>query len=233
MPGALAGVVLIALVGLVVVSAGCGGGSPVGDAGTVPPVTTTAAGSNGATTNTTDTGGSTGLTTGTPSTSSGSSVTTGPSTGLVQLSVNFVSSGEKVRPVHRMVPRTQGVAAAAVRELVKGPTAAEKGLDSHLSSAVPSATRLLGISVKDGVALVDLSKEYASGGSTVSMSLRLAQMVYSHPVPHHRQRELRARRQTHLGVRGRGLILDHPSAGRTMRSSTPTILVEAPLWSTG
>ncbi len=228
-PGALAGVVLIALVGLVVVSAGCGGGSPVGDAGTVPPVTTTAAGSNGATTNTTDTGGSTGSTTGTPSTSSGSSVTTGPSTGLVQLSVYFVSSGEKVRPVHRMVPRTQGVAAAAVRELVKGPTAAEKGLDSHLSSAIPSATRLLGISVKDGVALVDLSKEYASGGGTLSMSLRLAQIVYTltqFPTIDSVNFALDGKRISVFG--GEGIILDHPLGRKDYEELTPAILVEAP-----
>ncbi len=228
-PGALVGVVLIALVGLVVVSAGCGGGSPVGDAGTVPPVSTTAAGSDGETTSTTGAGGSTGSTTGaSPSTSSGSSVTTSPSTDLVQLSVYFVSS-EKVRPVHRMVPRTQGVAAAAVQELVKGPTAAEKGLDGRLSSAVPSATRLLGISVKDGVALVDLSKEFASGGGSLSMSLRLAQMVYTltqFPTIDSVNFALDGKRISVFG--GEGIILDHPVGRKDYEELTPAILVEDP-----
>lgn len=227
-PGLPVGVFLVALLGLIAVSAGCGGGSTVGDAGTVPPVSTTVAGTIGPSTTSTGAGGSTGSTPSTP-TSSGPTVTTSPSTDLVRLTVYFVSSNEKLRPVHRLVPRTQGVAAAAIRELVKGPTAAEKRLDSRLSSAVPSATRLLGISVKDGVALVDLSKEYASGGGSLSMSLRLAQVVYTltqFPTIHSVNFALDGRRISVFG--GEGIILDHPVGREDYEELTPAILVETP-----
>ena len=47
------------------------------------------------------------------------------------------------------------------------------------STAIPRDTRLLGITVKDGVARVDLSREFESGGGTFSMTARLAQVVYT------------------------------------------------------
>src|SRR5205085_656341 len=44
---------------------------------------------------------------------------------------------------------------------------------------IPSGTRLLGVSVKDGVANVDLTSEYQSGGGSLSMQMRLGQVVYT------------------------------------------------------
>jgi hypothetical protein len=46
-------------------------------------------------------------------------------------------------------------------------------------TAIPAGTRLLGIDLDAGVATVDLSSEFESGGGSRSMFLRLAQVVYT------------------------------------------------------
>ncbi len=63
----------------------------------------------------------------------------------------------------RTIPKTLGIARAAIHELIKGPTA-ESGLDP----SIPPGTRLRDIKIKDGLATVDFSEEIQSkhpGGS--------------------------------------------------------------------
>jgi hypothetical protein len=62
--------------------------------------------------------------------------------------------------------------------LLVGPTAAESG-DRTITSAVPPGSRLLGLSITGGVALVDLSREFESGGGSASILIRLGQVVYT------------------------------------------------------
>jgi hypothetical protein len=69
------------------------------------------------------------------------------------------------------------VATAAVDALLAGPSAAERS--TGLVSAVPAGTRLLGITIRNGVATVDLTSEYQSGGGSLSMQMRLGQVVYT------------------------------------------------------
>jgi Immunoglobulin-like domain of bacterial spore germination/Sporulation and spore germination len=45
--------------------------------------------------------------------------------------------------------------------------------------AVPDDTRLLGIAIHNGLATVDLTSEYQSGGGALSMQTRLGQVVYT------------------------------------------------------
>ena len=97
----------------------------------------------------------------------------------VTVRLYWVSAGENALGVERTVPYTAAVATAAMRELLAGPTAAEKATWPAIATAIPAGTRLLGLSVADGVARVDLSGEYASGGGTFGMTARLAQVVYT------------------------------------------------------
>ena len=50
---------------------------------------------------------------------------------------------------------------------------------AQISTAIPDGTTLLGVSAKNGVATVDLSTEFDSGGGSTSMQYRLAQVVYT------------------------------------------------------
>ena len=65
-----------------------------------------------------------------------------------------------------------------MKALLAGPTRVESG-DRQISTAIPDGTTLLAISAKNGVATVDLSTEYDSGGGSASMQYRLAQVVYT------------------------------------------------------
>ncbi len=66
---------------------------------------------------------------------------------------------------------------APSRELVAGPTPAE--LADGLTSAVPADTELLDVNLADGVATVDLSSAYTTGGGSLSMMARVAQVVFT------------------------------------------------------
>lgn len=101
---------------------------------------------------------------------------TGTPVDTTKLSVYFLR-GEKLGVAERLVPRTKAVAAAAMRELCAGPTAAER--TAGLGTTIPTGTELRSVRISDGVALVDLSSHYASGGGSLSMMARIAQVVYT------------------------------------------------------
>jgi spore germination protein GerM len=88
----------------------------------------------------------------------------------------YFAFGEHGVAVHRSAPALSP-ARAAVTALLAGPTAAERR--HGLTSSVPTGTRLLGLNVRNRIAAVDLSKRYGSGGGSLSMSVRLAQLVYT------------------------------------------------------
>jgi len=79
--------------------------------------------------------------------------------------------------VLRTVPGTKAVASAAMNALLAGPTSAEGGRE--ITTAVPDGSQLLGLTIKDGVATVDLSSEFESGGGSASVLTRLGQVVYT------------------------------------------------------
>ena len=117
----------------------------------------------------------------TPATTTTATMTSSPApsgapTGTTRLSIYFLR-GEKLGVAERRVPQTKAVAAAAVRELCVGPTEAERA--AGLSTAIPNGTALRSVSISGGVALVDLSSAYDNGGGSLSMTARVAQVVYT------------------------------------------------------
>lgn len=145
---------LVGLLGLL--TAACGGGGTV-DAGPVPgrPSTTTA---------------------GDPTTVAvGPSTTASANPATSDVALWFVR-GEKLEQVTRSVPRVPRIGAEAVKALLSGPTAAEaKG---GLITAVPRDTRFLDLAIDgDGIAKVDLSRDFEAGGGSLGLTLRLAQVT--------------------------------------------------------
>lgn len=134
---------------------------------------------------------------------------------------------EKIATAHREVPHTQQVAAAAMRELLRGTTEQEEEIG--MVSAIPEGTELNGVTISNGVATVDLTSEYESGGGSFSMAARLAQVVYTltqfatvdsvvfeldgEPVE---------------VFSGEGIVMDHPVGRENYEELTPAILVESP-----
>lgn len=78
-------------------------------------------------------------------------------------------------PVQRTYPHTTEVLNLALGELIKGPGQTE----NHLGPVMPSTTRILGISIENGVATVNLSSEVLtdSPGGTLGGSIFMNAMV--------------------------------------------------------
>ncbi|HUG32892.1 MAG TPA: GerMN domain-containing protein [Acidimicrobiia bacterium] len=117
----------------------------------------------------------------------------------------------------------------ALTSLLKGVHVADA--EMGLSSAIPENTRLLGVTVDDGVASIDLSREFESGGGSLSVLGRVAQVVYTAT----KFDEVEAVVFLIEGIRidvlsGEGLILDEPQTREGYRDLIPAILVEEPLW---
>ena len=83
----------------------------------------------------------------------------------------------KLWPAMRGVRATRAVIGAAVKQLLAGPNAADAR--AGVTSAVPASTQLLGISLHGGVATVDVTSDFETGGTGASERLRLAQLVYT------------------------------------------------------
>lgn len=77
--------------------------------------------------------------------------------------VNPIDSCGVLVPVTRVIPKTEKVATAAIAELLKGPTSAEKS--KGYSTDIPSASRLNSLTVVNGEARADFSSTTESGGS--------------------------------------------------------------------
>jgi spore germination protein GerM len=91
----------------------------------------------------------------------------------------WVEAGENALGVERSVPYSPAVATAAMNALLAGPTLEEQATWPAISTAIPAGTKLLGLTIEGGIAKVDLSKEFESGGGTFSVTARLAQVVYT------------------------------------------------------
>jgi germination protein M len=137
--------------------------------------------------------------------------------------------GEKIGVGGREVNAagTAELATAAVRELLAGPTAEET--EFGLITSVPKGTKLNGVSISGNTATVDLSRDFESGGGSLSMQLRAAQVVYTLT-----QFEGVDRVQVKLDgtavdyIGGEGVPVG-PSVGRSdFEAVTPPVLVEAP-----
>jgi germination protein M len=146
---------------------------------------------------------------------------------------------EGLVPVLREVPRTKAVATAAMNELLTGPTDAERAASPALSTTVPRGTRLLGITIERGIATVDLSGEYESGGGSASTLARLGQVVYTltqFPTVDKVSFRVDGRPVTVFGSEGIVLDgpvgrMDNPRFGQTMFEDVlPAIFVDRPAW---
>lgn len=154
--------------------------------------------------------------------------TTPPAEEKTAVLVYLLDSSEKVVPVRRMVT-PPAVAAGAMTELLTGPTAAEKA--AGLTSAIPEGTKLLGVTVENRTAVVDLSSEYASGGGSLSMTARVAQVVFTltqFSTVDNVTFKMNGQPITTLG--GEGVMIDQPQNRANWEDLSPAVLVESPVF---
>ena len=98
---------------------------------------------------------------------------------LVDVKVYFLRD-ERLVITHRQVPGP-AVLRGALNELLAGPTAAER--TAGLTSTVPTGTTLLDVNLDvnlvGGLATVDLSSDFGTGGGSLPMMARVAQVVFT------------------------------------------------------
>ncbi|HZA39105.1 MAG TPA: Gmad2 immunoglobulin-like domain-containing protein [Actinomycetota bacterium] len=83
--------------------------------------------------------------------------------------------GRFLQVAYRSQESTPRIGTAALESLLGGPQSGE----GKVSTAIPADATLLGLTIQDGLATVDLSSEFESGGGSFSMLGRLAQVVFT------------------------------------------------------
>lgn len=139
----------------------------------------------------------------------------------------WFAQGETLFVTYRTEKRTPRVGSAAVEALLAGPSEFERGYG--LTTAVPDGTELLGLTIETGVARVDLTSEFESGGGALSMQMRLAQIVYTltqFPTVKGVVFSLDGEPIDVLG--GEGVVIDQPLKQRDYKDLLPAILVTHP-----
>jgi spore germination protein GerM len=151
---------------------------------------------------------------------------TSPTPNQLSLEVWFARQDGLVA-VRRTHDPTPLVATTAVKALLGGPTAEERA--AGFVSAVPAGTRLLGIGIRGGLATVDLTSEYQSGGGSLSMQMRLAQVVYTlTQFPTVQKVRFRLDGTPVNVFSSEGIVLDHPVGRNDYADLLPAIEVAKP-----
>jgi len=88
----------------------------------------------------------------------------------------YLLRDERLAVTHRQV-EGPAILRNALAQLLEGPTASERAAGLH--SEIPEGTTLRDLDLADGLATVDLSRDLERGGGTLSMTARLAQVIFT------------------------------------------------------
>ncbi len=166
-------------------------------------------------------------TTPTPTTTTTTTDTDGPTPAERRDVRVYLVRGEHVGVARRSVVATPGVLRAALTELLAGPSAEEGGWG--LTSAVPDGVEVLGVDLADGTATIDLSGSFDDGGGSLSMFLRLAQLVHTATqFPTVGRVALRLDGQPVTTFSAEGIELPPTLTRADVEEHAPAILVESP-----
>jgi hypothetical protein len=152
--------------------------------------------------------------------------TTETDAGTTTVSV-YLLRGDQLGVARREVPATRAVLRAALEELVTGPSAEEGAWG--LGTSIPEGTTVNAVTLDGGIATVDLSDEFDDGGGSLSMSTRLAQVVFTatrFPTVKGVLLELDGVPVTTFS--SEGFVLEGPQRRADYEEQAPPILVETP-----
>jgi hypothetical protein len=159
----------------------------------------------------------------------------GSGTGTVTLRAyfflgSFVDNAGLV-PVLREIPKTKAVGGAAMEALLAGPNDDELGARPAMYTDIPDGTRFLGLTIDAGVATVNLSKEFESGGGSANVLGRLAQVVYTlTQFPTIKTVQFQLDGVPVEVFSAEGVVLDHPVGRADYTDQLPAIFVDRPAW---
>jgi hypothetical protein len=143
----------------------------------------------------------------------------------------YLLRDERLVIAHRQVAGP-AILGGALTELFAGPTPAERA--AGLTSTVPAGTELLGLDLAAGIATVDLSSAFASGGGSLSMMARVAQLVFTATQFENSDSVvlwIDGAAIESLG--GEGIMLDGPQARMDVeRSISGSVIIDVPVFGT-
>ncbi len=143
----------------------------------------------------------------------------------------YFLDGEQIAAGQPLEAPERGVAAAALRAVIDGPNGQE--IAGGLTSAIPPRARLNGLTIQDGTATADLSREFEEGGGSLSMQARVAQVVYTlTQFPTVKRVAFRLDGRPVKAIGGEGVVVDPPVDRLDFEAATPAILVESPGFAT-
>jgi hypothetical protein len=217
-PKYLAAVLSIALVAMLgFLAASCGAGEGAESAGPVPSEPAdlgTTAGTATATTLEGETG------------AASETVPPPGSKATVTYQVWF-TEGDSLYVAKRTQNATRRIGTAALEALFDGPDSFEA--ENGIGTAVPPGTQLLGLTIDDGIATADLTSEFESGGGSLAMFLRLAQVVCTlDQFPTVDGVLFKLDGEPVDVFSGEGIVLDHPVGCNDYEEVLPVILVTSP-----
>lgn len=143
----------------------------------------------------------------------------------------FVLGGEPgvegLVPTLAEVPKSVAVARAAMGALLDGVPSGDRY--ASVGSAIPAGTELLGLTIKNGIATVDLSTEFDSGGGSASMQYRLAQVVFTlTQFSTVKSVVFQIEGQTVTVFGSEGIVLDGPVDRSDFTDQLPSMFVDRP-----
>ena len=164
-----------------------------------------------------------------PPASAGSTASPSTPTETVVLRAYYLLSAKDADglvPTLRVVPKTTGVARAAMVALLDA-SAIHRSYP-QVDTAIPDATTLLGISIKDGIATVDLSREFGAAGAGAYRA-RLGQVVYTlTQFSTVRAVAIKVEGQVLTSFGPEGIVIDGPLDRADFESQLPSIFVDRP-----
>jgi spore germination protein GerM len=138
---------------------------------------------------------------------------------LPNVVIYFVKSEETsftLEPGYRRerVEGLEGQLTTAVQRLIDGPTTSEE--QRGLSSAVPTTTKLLGLTLEGNQVTVNLSEDFEAGGGMASVQGRLEQLFYTLTQPTSVDKvSLQLGGEPVIVFSGEGLIIENPWTRKT------------------
>ena len=142
----------------------------------------------------------------------------------------YLLRGESVGVASRQVEKTddpEQLLTLAITELLKGPSEADTA--AGLGTTIPSGTELRKATIRGDTASIDLSRQFESGGGSLSMMLRVAEVIYTATQFEGVERVSFLLDGTPAeAIGGEGIIVS-PAVGRAdFEGQAPPILLESP-----
>lgn len=143
-------------------------------------------------------------------------------------------TGAFLLPVGRDVPKTTAVGRASLEQLFDGPNPGEIAGIPSISTTIPSGVRILGLTIREGIATVDLSNEFGGTNTSPIVAQRMAQVVFTlTSIPHVTEVNFRQAGKPIAAQTSQGQLVNRPVMRADYLDFAAALTVEQPVFGGG